>query len=141
MRGRKVWRSSFRPHVGRRMPFQCVSYKKAIAPPRPRTHSWPVILATSIKIGGVETSSVVTWYGGDMVAKACKTNCVRPAGKCRGMSSASYGLAQGLQRATVTRGLAAGPKHLRGGQDIVACPLMGVRRGCRRRRRDQQQVS
>ena len=28
------------------------------------------------------------------------------------MSSASYGLAQGLQRATVTRGLAAGPERL-----------------------------
>ena len=27
------------------------------------------------------------------------------------MSSASYGLAQGLQRATVTRGLAAGPER------------------------------
>ena len=31
------------------------------------------------------------------------------------MSSASYGLAQGLQRATVTRGLAAGPEILEGG--------------------------
>ena len=30
------------------------------------------------------------------------------------MSSASYGLAQGLQRATVTRGLAAGPERLDG---------------------------
>ena len=30
------------------------------------------------------------------------------------MSSASYGLAQGLQRATVTRGLAAGPEGLEG---------------------------
>ena len=30
------------------------------------------------------------------------------------MSSASYGLAQGLQRVTVTRGLAAGPKRLEG---------------------------
>ena len=28
------------------------------------------------------------------------------------MSSASYGLAQGLQRATVTRGLVAGPERL-----------------------------
>ena len=25
-----------------------------MAPPRPRTHWWPVILATSIRIGGVE---------------------------------------------------------------------------------------
>ena len=111
MRCRKAWRSSSRSHVGRRMPFQCVSYKTAIAPPRPRTHLWPVILATSIKIGGVETSSVMTWYGGDLVAKACKTYCVSPAGRCRGMSSASYGLSQGLQRATVTRGLAAGPER------------------------------
>ena len=39
---------------------------------------------------------------------------MRPAGICRGMSSASYGLAQGLQRATVTRGLAAGPERLEG---------------------------
>ena len=31
------------------------------------------------------------------------------------MSSASYGLAQGLQRATVTLGLAAGPEILEGG--------------------------
>ena len=30
------------------------------------------------------------------------------------MSSASYRLAQGLQRATVTRGLAAGPERLEG---------------------------
>ena len=30
------------------------------------------------------------------------------------MSSAPYGLAQGLQRATVTRGLAAGPEILEG---------------------------
>ena len=30
------------------------------------------------------------------------------------MSSASYGLAQGLQRATVTRGLAAGPARFEG---------------------------
>ena len=78
------------------------------------THWWPVILATSIRIGGVETSSVVTWLGGDLVAKTCKTYCVRPAGRCRGMSSASYGLAQGLQRATVTRSLAAGPEIFEG---------------------------
>ena len=57
MRCRKAWRSNSRSHVGLRMPFQCVSYKTAIAPPRPRTHWWPVILATSIKIGG----------GGDVV--------------------------------------------------------------------------
>ena len=30
------------------------------------------------------------------------------------MSSTSYGLAQGLQRATVTRGLAAGPERFEG---------------------------
>ena len=30
------------------------------------------------------------------------------------MSSASYGLAQGVQRATVTRGLAAGPERFEG---------------------------
>ena len=30
------------------------------------------------------------------------------------MSSASYGLAQGLQRATVTRGLVAGPDRFEG---------------------------
>ena len=30
------------------------------------------------------------------------------------MSSVSYGLAQGLQRATVTRGLAAGPERFEG---------------------------
>ena len=114
MRCRKAWRSSSRSYVGRRMPFQYVSYKTGIAPPRPRTHWWPVILATSVKIGGVETSSVVTWYGGDLVAKACRTYCVRPAGRCRGMLSASYGLAQGWQRATVTRGLAAGLERFEG---------------------------
>ena len=114
MRCRKVWRSSSRSHVGRRMPFQCVSNKTAIAPPRPRTHWCPVILATSIRIGGVETSSVVTWYRVDLVVKACRTYCVRPAGKCRGMSSASYGLAQGLERATVMPGLAAGPERFEG---------------------------
>ena len=114
MRCRKAWRSISRSHVGRRMPFQCVSYRTAMAPPWPCTHWWPVILATSIRIGGVETSSVVTWQGDDLVAKACKTYCVRPAGRCRGMSSTSYGLAQGLQRATVTRGLAAGPERFEG---------------------------
>ena len=114
MRCRNAWRSNSRSHGGRSMPFQWDSYKTAIAPPRPRTHWWPVILATSIRIGGVETSSVVTWYGGDLVAKACRTYCVRPAERCRGMSSASYGLAQGLQRATVTRGLAAGPERFEG---------------------------
>ena len=96
------------------MPFQCVSCKTAIAPPRPRTHWRPVILATSIRIGGVETSSVVTWYGGNLVVKACRKYCVRSAGRCQGMSSASYGLAQGMQRATVTRGLAAVPERLEG---------------------------
>ena len=57
---------------------------------------------------------MVTWYGGDLVAKACRTYCVRPACRCRGMSSASYGLAQGLQRATVTRRLAARPERFEG---------------------------
>ena len=114
MRCRKAWRSNSRSHLGRMMPFQCVSYKTAIASLRPRTHWWPVMLATSIRIGGVETSSVVTWYEGDMVAKAWKIYCVRPAGRCRGMSSASYGLAQGLQRTTVTRGWAAGPEKIEG---------------------------
>ena len=46
--------------------------------------------------------------------KACKTYWVIPAGRCRGMPSASYGLAQGLQRTTVTRGLAAGPDMFEG---------------------------
>ena len=54
---------------------------------------------------------MMTWYGGDLVAKACRTYCVRPTGRCRGMSSVSYGLAQGLQRATVTRGLAERPER------------------------------
>ena len=40
------------------------------------------------QIGGVAISSVVTWYGGDLVAKACKTYWLRPAGRCLGMSSA-----------------------------------------------------
>ena len=53
---------------------------------------------------------MVTWYGGDLVAKSCRTFCVRPAGRCRGIPSASYGLAQGLQRTIVTRGSAAGPE-------------------------------
>ena len=48
----------------------------------------------------------MTWYGGEFVAKACKTYWVRPGGRCLGMSL--YGLVQGLQRATVTRSLAAG---------------------------------
>ena len=57
---------------------------------------------------------MVTWYGGDLVAKACKTYCARPAGRCQGVSSGSCGLAQGSQRATVTRGLAAGPERFEG---------------------------
>ena len=88
--------------------------QKAMAPPRPRTHWCPVILATSSNIGGVATSSVVTCYGGDLVAKVCRTYWVSPAGRCRGMSPVSYGLAQGLQRTTVTRGLAAGPDMFEG---------------------------
>ena len=59
-------------------------------------------------------SFVVTWYGDDLVAEACKTYCVRPAGRCLGMSSTSYELAQGLHRATVTRDLAAGPDRFNG---------------------------
>ena len=30
---------------------------------------------------------MVTWYGGDLVAKACRTYYVRPAGGCRGVVS------------------------------------------------------
>ena len=52
------------------------------------------------------TSSVVPWYGGNLVAKACKTYWARPGGRCLGLSL--YGLAQGFQPATVTRRLAAG---------------------------------
>ena len=136
MRCRKAWRSSSRSHVGRRMPFQCVSYR-----PRPRTHWWPVILATSVKIGGVETSSVVTWYGGDLVAKACRTYCVRPAGRCRGMLSASYGLAQGLQRATVTRGLAAGPERFEGRSRYNSLSPRGRPLGVSALGRGQQRLS
>ena len=55
----------------------------------------------------MSTSSVVKWCGNDLIAKACKTYWVRPGGRCLGMSS--YGLAHGFQRATVTRGSAAGP--------------------------------
>ena len=86
-----------------------------------------MILATSIRIGGVETSSVVTWYGGDLVAKACRTYCVRPAGRCRCVSSASYGLAQGLQRATVTRGLAAGPERF---EERSRYSSLSIRQAC-----------
>ena len=59
-------------------------------------------------------SSVVTWYEGDLVVKTCKTFWVTPPGTCRGLSSAPKGLAQDLQRATVTRGLAAGPDRFDG---------------------------
>ena len=70
--------------------------------------------------GGVEQywgcgdviGSDVIWS--EFVAKACKTYWVRPAGRCRGISSASYGLAQDLLRTTVTRGLAAGPDMFEG---------------------------
>ena len=58
---------------------------------------------------GLETSSVVAWYDGDLVAKAFKAYYVRPAGKYLDMSSASWRLATGLQHATVTWDLAAGP--------------------------------
>lgn len=40
--------------------------------------------------------------------------CVRPAERCCDISSASLGLAQGLKRATVTRGVAAGPHRIDG---------------------------
>ena len=58
------------------------------------------------------TSSVVMWYGGDLVAKAYRTYWVRPGGRCLGKSS--YGLAHGFQCATGTRGLAAGPDRYEG---------------------------
>ena len=45
---------------------------------------------------------------------ACKTYCMRPTGRCLRMSSTLKGLAQGLQRATVTRSLAAGPDRFEG---------------------------
>ena len=41
------------------------------------------------------------------------------------MSSASYELAQGLQRATVTRGLAAGPERLEGRSRYSSLPPNG----------------
>ena len=41
------------------------------------------------------------------------------------MSSASYGLAQGLQRATVTRGLAAGPERFEGRSRYSSLPPNG----------------
>lgn len=50
------------------MPFQRASYKEAIIPPRSRSHWLPVILATPIKFGVLETLSIVTQYGGEFVA-------------------------------------------------------------------------
>ena len=64
--------TSFRPHA-QGFPFQCVSYKTAIALLRPRTHWYPVMFATSINIGAVETETFMTWHWGDIVAKACNT--------------------------------------------------------------------
>ena len=58
------------------------------------------------------TSSGVTWYGGDLVAKACKTYWVRPGRRCLRISS--YGLAYGFQRAIETRGLVVGQDRFEG---------------------------
>lgn len=55
----------------------------------------------------MEMSSEVTGYRDDLVAKACTMNCVRPAGRYRGISLALRGVAQSLERATMTRGLTA----------------------------------
>ena len=83
-------------------------------------------------------SSVVTWYGSDLVAKACKTYWGRPGGRCVGISSISYGLAQGLQRTTVTRGLAAGPDRFDGRSRYNSLSPSGRLSGWLAARRDQQ---
>ena len=56
------------------------------------------------------------------------------------MSSASYGLAQGLQRATVTHDLAAGPERLEGRSRYSRLSPNGRPSGDRRRGKDQQHV-
>ena len=53
------------------------------------------------------------------------------------MSSASYGLAQDLQRATVTHGLAAGPERLEGRSRYSSLSPNGRPSGDRRRGKDQ----
>lgn len=37
---------SFPRREGRKRPFQCVSYRTAMKPPRPRTDWWPLVLPT-----------------------------------------------------------------------------------------------
>ena len=81
---------------------------------------------------------MVTWYGGDLVAKACKTYWVRPGGRCVGISSISYGLAQGLQRATVTWELAAGRDRFEGRSRYSSLSPSGRPSGQLAAGRDQQ---
>ena len=68
-----------------------------------------------------------------MVAKVCRTYCVRPAGRSRGVVSI---VRVGARLATCHSD--AGQKNLKGGQGTAACLLLivGVRRGCRRLGRD-----
>ena len=40
-----------------------------MTPPRPRTDRWLEILSTSKRSTGTETSSAVTWKGGDLVVE------------------------------------------------------------------------
>ena len=65
---------------------------------------------------------------------------MRPAERCRGMSSASYGLAKGLQRATVTRGLIAGPERLEGRSRYSSLSPNGRPSGVSAAGEGQQQV-
>ena len=54
---RESWRSISRSHNGSESPTQCVLYRTAMTPPRPRTDWWPVIFSTSSRWRGPETSS------------------------------------------------------------------------------------
>ena len=56
------------------------------------------------------------------------------------MSSASYGLAKGLQRATVTRGLIAGPERLEGRSRYSSLSPNGRPSGVSAAGEGQQQV-
>ena len=80
----RAWRrSASRSQDGRRRPFQCVSYRTAVAPPRPRTEPVAkdlVDLQTLDGHGDVVCGDV---KGGDLVVELLKTYWVSPAGRFR----------------------------------------------------------
>ena len=76
-----------------------------MTPPRPRADRRLEILSTSKRSMDTETSSTVTWRGGDFVVWLLRTYCVIPGGKVSGEVGCVVGVgaryAGGYRHATV----------------------------------------